>query len=98
MVDDVLVRAAGVDQGIGQDRQVGEIALRVHVLGHLMNEAVLPVEPGGVDRGCGMQWASKNAPNKVRLKPFFLAVKQRALTEKSGYSNCCIEIQRLTLG
>ena len=56
MGEDVRVGAAGVFEGVGQDRQVVEGAIVVDAAGDGRDGGVVPGEPGGVDGdGAGSQ-------------------------------------------
>src|SRR5262249_31616754 len=64
VVEDGLVGAAGILQGIGQDRHPVEGTVVVNGLGNLGDRAVVPGEPGRVE-GDGMKWVAHDLPEQA---------------------------------
>src|SRR5947208_1958765 len=64
MVENVGVAATGFFEGVGKDRQVGELPLVVDGLGHFRDRAIVPGKPSAVD-GDGTEGVAEQTTHPI---------------------------------
>ncbi len=67
MCQDFGVIAAGVFEGVGQDRQVLEAAVFVDLVGQSRNETILPLAPPGIDDRSGTEGIAEDVAEEVGM-------------------------------
>ena len=76
MAEDVRICAAGIFEGIRQHRCVAEVAAVVHLPGHRHDQAIVPGQPGRIERN-GTEGVAEDVTEKRALLGAFKGWKER---------------------